>query len=178
MIKKIKEVVVNDNGFVKVFNDEVEFPDGSSGHYFKYELSERFPNFGISVVPVYKNEIIMFKNYRYALEKYALEVVKGMGMNDKTPEETAIIEIREEIGGVVKEIESLGYYQGDLSSTTVYCFMVEIDHFIETKHEASESIIDIKTYSIEFIKKMILEQKITDTGTLSILNKFLIHKGL
>tara|TARA_Y100001960_G_scaffold333891_1_gene441981 strand:- start:14880 stop:15401 length:522 start_codon:yes stop_codon:yes gene_type:complete len=173
MIKKIKENVVMDNGFVRVYNDHVEFNGGIEGQYFRMSLSERLPNYGVAIICEYNGKFIIMDNYRYAHNGFLIEIVKGMGMNDKTPEETARIEVEEEIGGRLENLISLGEVKGDLSDTIVHCFHAKISSFIDTNHEETETIENIRLVSIEEIKKLIRNNEIQDTVTLSLFAKIL-----
>lgn len=174
MIKKIKEVLVLDNGFLRVFNDEVEFESGVRGHYFRQSLSERLPNYGVITICEYNGKIILLENFRYAHQKYQIETIKGMGMNNKTPIETATIEIEEEIGGILDTIEPMGEIKADLSDTDLFLFVAKIKDFKSVKHEDTESIKNIKQYSIEDIYQLIKENKIEDTVTLAALMQYII----
>ncbi len=143
------------------------------GKYFRMSLSERLPDFGVHVIAVYKDKIVMFENYRYAIEDYSFEIVKGMGMNGKTPAETAEIEVLEEVGGVIKEIDGkkqikdLGFFRHDMASTKIHCFYVELEKFIDTRHEDSEFISNIKLYSKDEIKEFINNGTINDMSTIA-----------
>ena len=173
MIKKIEEILVIDNGFIKVFNDRVSFGDSVEGNYIKISNSSNFPNFGITVICLYKDKIYLQDSYRYAHQSYSLETVKGFGMNDHTPIETAEIEISEEIGGKIKSITSLGCIKNDISDTNIFCFAAEISSFSETNHEETEFIKNIKGYTLEEVKSMVKNNIIKDALTLAILTKFL-----
>lgn len=177
MIKRLKENVIMDNNFIRVYNDDVSFGGDKKGKYFRMSLSERLPDFGVHVIAAYNDKFVMFENYRYAIEDYSFEIVKGMGMVGKTPLETAEIEVLEEIGGVIKEVDGqkqikdLGFFRNDMASTKIHCFYVEIEKFIDTRHEESEFISNIKLYSLDEIKEFISNGKITDMSTIAIFAK-------
>lgn len=173
MIKRIKEQLIMDNGFVRVYNDKVLFNGKTEGFYFRQSLSERLPNYGVIAICEYDDKIILLDNFRYAHQKNQMETVKGMGMADKTAEETIAIEVSEEIGGIIESIESLGTMTADMSDTELYCFYVKLSGFGDTKHEETESISNIALYSIEEVKSFIFENKIEDMVTLSAIVKYL-----
>ncbi len=172
MIKRIKEKLVMDNGFVKVFNDDVLFNGKIKGQYFRQSLSSRFPNYGVIGICEYEGKIVLLENFRYAHQKFQMETVKGMGMNDKTPMETMKIEVNEEIGGIIDKIELLGNVTGDMSDTELFCFKISIKGFEHLKHEDTEVIKNINLYSIEEVEQMISNNTIEDMVTIAAFLKY------
>jgi 8-oxo-dGTP pyrophosphatase MutT (NUDIX family) len=176
MIKKIKENLVIDNGFIRVYNDTVSFDGKSECKYFRYSLSERFPNYGVAIISEFEDKILLQEVFRYAHQDFLIETVKGMGMKDKSPLETAIIEVKEEMGATVDSIKDIGIIKNDLSDTLIYCFYAKIKKFGEKSLEDTEIIQNLTHYNIKDINKLILEDKIQDTVTMSILLKYLALK--
>lgn len=176
MIKKLKENLILDNGFVRVYNDLVSFNGKSEGEYFRFSLSERFPNYGVAIICEFEGKIYLQEIFRYAPQEFFIETVKGMGMNNKTPLETATIEVREETGGIIESVEEIGAIKGDLSDFPIHCFIAKIKEFSDTEHEDSEFIQNLKGYTLDEVKKLILEDKIQDTATMAILLKYLMTK--
>lgn len=176
MITRLEEKLVLDNGFIRVFNDKVSFNGESEGYYFRYSLAERFPNYGVAIICEFEDKIYLQEIFRYAPQEFFIETVKGMGMNGKTPAETAAVEVREETGGIIESIEEMGAIKGDLSDFPVYCFLAKIKSFGETEHEDSEFIQNLKGYTMEEVKQMVLEDKMQDTATMAIILKYLAKK--
>ena len=176
MINKLEENLILDNGFVRVFNDKVSFDGKSEGYYFRYSLAERFPNYGVAIICEYEDKVYLQEIFRYAPQEFFLETVKGMGMNNKTPLETAEIEVREETGGIIESIQEMGAIKGDLSDFPVHCFYAKIKNFGDMEHEESEFIQNLKGYTLEEIKKLVLEDKMQDTATMAVLLKYIMLK--
>ncbi len=174
MIERLEEVLVMDNGYVRVYNDRVLFNGKTEGNYFR--LSFTSANYGVCVICEYDDKIVLLENYRYALQSFMTETVKGMGMNDKTPLETISIEIEEEIGGVIEKIDELGLIKNDLMDAPIYCFVAKIKEFKEVKHEDTECIESINLKTLEEVKSLVLNDKIQDTVTLSLLAKYFLTK--
>lgn len=172
MIKRIKEVLVMDNGFFKVYNDKVLFNGKTEGEYFRQSLSDKYPNFGVIAICEYEDKIILLENFRYAHQKFQIETVKGMGMKGKTPRETILIEVNEEIGGIVESIDDLGLIMTDISDTDIFLFKIKLSGFTETKHEETEVIQNIALYSEDEVNELIKSGKIEDSGTLSAILRF------
>lgn len=175
MIKTIKENIILDNGFIKVYNDTVSFNGKSEGNYFKYSLSDKFPNYGVAIICEYEEKIYLQEIFRYAHQDKMIETVKGMGMKDKTPLETATIEVREETGGIIDSIKEIGIIKNDLSDCLIHCFVAKIKNFEDTNHEESEFIENLKGYSILEIKEMIINDELQDGLTMSIILKYLVN---
>lgn len=175
MIKKIKENLIMDNGFVRAYNDEVLFNGKIKGHYFKYSLSGRFPNHGVAIIPILNGRIVLADNYRYAINGYLTEIVKGMGVKGQTPLETAKMEVREEIGGVIENIQPIGVIQHDLSDIDLHCFVAHLTTLQEQELEETESIENIRTYTVDEIKDLLINNKIQDMTTISVLSLYLLN---
>lgn len=178
MIKTIKDITVLDNGFLKVNNDLVEFPNKQKGNYFKMSTSDKLPNYCVAgLVITTDNKIILMDNYRYAHRDYNIETVKGLGMSGKTPLETFKIELKEEIGGSYEEIEEQNFIQGDSQDFPIYVFHATgVKQEYETEHEETEFIQEIHAYTEDEVKTMIKEGIITDVVTLSILGIYFLNK--
>lgn len=142
MIERLEEVLVMDNGYVRVYNDRVLFNGKKEGNYFR--LSFTGANYGVCVICEHDDKIVLLENYRYALQSFMIETVKGMGMNSKTPMETISIEIEEEIGGVIESIEDIGLIKNDLMDAPIHCFVAKIKEFKNVNHEDTECIKNIE----------------------------------
>lgn len=176
MIKRLKEILVMDNGFVRFYNDKVLFGDGSEGDYARMSFSSKGKPFGISVVCEFEGGIVLQDSYRYAPQETMVEIVKGMGMDGKTALETARIEIKEEIGGEIESIESLGIIQPDMADFKIHCFVAKIKELGATQHEKTESISNIRVKSIDEVFDMVVKDEIKDELTLGILFKYIAFK--
>lgn len=76
MIKKIKENIIFNNKFFTIYNDDVVFKNKNQGTHLK--IQNNTTNGGIAVLPILKNgKVIIQEEYRYGIENYILQVVKG-----------------------------------------------------------------------------------------------------
>ena len=176
MIKTLKENIVMDNNFVKINNDTVEFPDKSTGFYYKISLSDRFPNYGVAgLVVTAKNEVILMDNYRYAHKEYAKETIKGFGIIDKTPIETFQVEMIEEIGFSSKNIQETFKLRGDNHDFFVHCFIAKNSiKTNKTSHENSEVIKSINKFTLKEALYLIDSGGITDPLTIVLIQNFIL----
>ncbi len=96
MIKKIKENLVFNNKFFNVYNDNVLFNKKKEGTHLRVESPSKQD--GIAVLPVLKNgNILLIKNYRYAIGRYVYQVVKGGNGTVFKNKELAVQCMREEL---------------------------------------------------------------------------------
>lgn len=176
MIHTLKEIVVMDNGFVKVHNDRVEFSDKSRGNYFKLSISDGLPNYGVAgVVITDDNKLVLMDNFRYAHQAYNTETVKGFGMTGKTPKEAFEIEMLEEVGCVSDDItETLTIREGS-HTYWIHCFVAKQARFTESSaQDVTEDIKNIRTVTFDQAREMIASGEMTDTMTLALVQNALL----
>jgi ADP-ribose pyrophosphatase len=97
------------------------------------------------VVPVTPDgQIVLIKQYRYAVDEWVWEVpAGGLFDHDGDPESLARRELREEVGGEAERFQYLGFYYGGVALTDSKCH-VFIAHNTRlthpTAHEAAETL--------------------------------------
>jgi ADP-ribose pyrophosphatase len=177
MIKTIKENIVMDNGFVKVYNNTVEFPDNTIGSYYKTTLSDKLPNYGVAGIAITRdNKIILMDNYRYAHSDFSIETVKGFGMHNKTALETFKIEMLEEIGFESNDVEEVLKLRESNSDYFAHCFVAKNCTSIgKTAHEDTEIIENIKEVDFKEAIRMIKNGNITDPLTIVLIQHVVIN---
>lgn len=103
-IKTLAEKVVYENRFVQVYDNEVEFPSGANGTYFRTRW--KAPH-GVAVIPVQDGSVLLLENFRYAELSFSVEIPQGFGTYGSSPAEDAIRELKEEMGFVPLHMEPL-----------------------------------------------------------------------
>lgn len=93
------------NRYAQVFNDAVVFPDGRSGRYVRVIAGDGRP--GAVVLPVSGEHIGLVHVYRYALRAWEWGLPRGMAQSTD-PQDTARLELIEELGVVADQLVSLG----------------------------------------------------------------------
>lgn len=72
---------------------------------------------GVCVLPIYKNNIVTLKQYRYPVQSWQWEFPGGFIDPGETPEEAAKRELLEETGYLAREMISLGVFYPSFGST-------------------------------------------------------------
>jgi ADP-ribose pyrophosphatase len=95
-IKTTMMNVVYDNSYVTVYDDDVEFPNGTVGKYFRYRW--KAPH-GVAIVPVTEDGfVLLIKTHKYGNDELTLEIPQGFGTDNSSPESDARRELFEETG--------------------------------------------------------------------------------
>jgi len=125
----------------RVREDEVELTEGKK---IKYAYAERAA--AVVVVPITREgEMVLLKQYRYAVDEYCLEVPAG-GTHDSgnaSLEEVARRELEEEVGGTAAKLTYLDYFFSASGITDEKChvYLAEgVELSKKQKTEAGETI--------------------------------------
>src|SRR5688572_21347666 len=95
-IERTKEVLAYSNKHLSLFDDEVRFPNGLAGTYLRAAWAAPY---SVAVLPVTpEKNFLLIKQFNYAVGEWVVQVPKGMGDCDLTPEQVARRELREETG--------------------------------------------------------------------------------
>lgn len=170
-IKIINEIIVYENDYGKLYDDEVIFlPQGVSGKYIRWSWKT---SYSVGILPITTNkDFVLVESYRHAARKSVIEVPKGYGVNDVEPLDMAKRELSEETGLVSNHWEYLGEILTDTSFTyhPMKLFVAwDCRDADMTKHEHSEVIIAKHTYSLSSIPELIKDKNIYDIVTLFML---------
>src|SRR6266516_4452088 len=109
-VRRTREILAYDNPYVKVFDDEVAFRDGSSGRYLRITAAADGP--GVVILPVHDYSIGMVRTYRYPIGAWQWALPRGFSHN-ADPLITASAELREELGVEATDLRLLGTFTPD-----------------------------------------------------------------
>lgn len=147
------------------------------GNIFSYERNAipRKQN-GVIAVIEYKNKILMLKQFRHAIRKYVYDFVSGLGENGLDSKTDILKEIDEEIHGEIESINYLGKIVSDVgvTSDTADIFYVKILNYKIDK--GYEGIKEIKLFDFNEIEKMIKNNEIIDSLTISSYQLYLLNR--
>lgn len=125
-IERIEENLAYENRFVRIYDDDVRFADGSSGRYLRIanrpEGSE-----GVVVIARHQDRFALVRTYRYAIGQYQWAFPRGFAHGpDVTTTTTA--ELREEVGAEPQALKVLGHVTPDsgLLSTRVAVVLADV----------------------------------------------------
>lgn len=124
-------------------------------------------NRGVVCIPVFKDGVILIRQFRHAIREEQLCFPRGFGEDGLESCNNAKKELFEEIGAVVSSVEKIGEIVADsgLSSGRCDVFLCRIDGYSPDRHD--EGIIDTELYSFDRVKEMISSERINDGFTLS-----------
>jgi mutator protein MutT len=167
MFKRRSQKSIYRDAWLELFQDEIEFPDGSVGTYAWVNRKN-----GVGVVVVTPNKkILLHREYRYVINDYSWEVQGGGIDAGETPEQAAVREIREEAGIVISEgqLQKLGiiYPLHSFNTESVTLFMVLIEETVATSEgsEVGEVVEKPQFFSFEEVLAMVDSGKINDAVT-------------
>jgi len=105
------------NPFVRIRNDDVVFPDGSSGEYVSLHVASMEKIGGVAILPIFQGKLVLCENYRHAPRDWRIEIPRGFVDAGEHPEQSARRELEEEYGITPGEIS----YLGTMNPDTGYC---------------------------------------------------------
>lgn len=104
-IKTVREKLVFENEFLRVFNDDVLFPSGEQGTYVRTRWTA--PH-GVGALPIWNGQLLLMRNYRYSEGTVSVEIPQGFGLENTDPRDDMQRELFEEIGSPAQDLISIG----------------------------------------------------------------------
>ncbi len=104
-IRRIRERLVHENAYVRVYDDDVAFADGVAGRYVRIEPAADGP--GAVLLAVHQGRIALVRTYRYPLAAWQWALPRGFA-HGENPLVTARAELAEETGVTDADLRVLG----------------------------------------------------------------------
>ena len=170
-IEKIEERLVysdNKNPWIKLYFDQVRFPNGQLGYYNRIVESEG--KSGVAVLPI-KGELIgLLRQFRYPIGKEVWEIPRGFG-ECENPQEDALRELKEETG-IEIEPERLIYLSvihpnSGILASSVHLFAALCDQAQQTASQEDTEATEFRWVPLEKVLSLIEIGEITDPFTMS-----------
>ena len=142
-----------------VRQDHITLPNGRPGVYNVVQ----HPG-AVWIIPLtVDGQIVMLRHYRYTVNDWCWEVPAGGLQQGLSLEETALAELREEIGGRAEWIEYLGnfYTANGICNEVAHIYIAAGVTLGETEHEPAE-LIQVHTMPLEEILAMAHANQISD----------------
>lgn len=164
LAKVISSKVIHENKWIHIVEDEVILPGNK---HAMYTVTKRAP----AVVAVIKDngKYLMVHQYRYPIDAYSLEFVKGLVNNNEPPEKAVQREAEEETGQIPRTIQYLGhlYNASGFNNQPVNIYMCSDLTAGTQKLDESESDVTTKWLSEEELKTAIKDGTIHDPLTIA-----------
>ena len=158
--KKLSTQYISNHIYFTARQDRCEMPNGRIvDPYFVVEL----PTSVCAVAITENNEVILVEQYRHPIEETILELPGGFVDEVEEPATAIARELLEETGYSFSSITPLGKIAanpGVLNNYT-YLFLAEGGKLTTTQELDSNEQIDLKLISIEDLRKMLTENRIT-----------------
>ena len=149
-IKNTKKIFEND--FFKVYEDDVLKPDGESGKFATVHLVP-----GACVLAIDDEDFVyLTEQFRYVVGRGSIEVVAG-SIENESARETAIRELKEEVGATAEEITEIGVVQLDTSmiKNEVSFFVARRLSFDKPDRDETEEMKTVKIKFREAVEKVL-----------------------
>ena len=170
--KTLERKTVYQGHIVTVQVDRAELPNGASA----VREVVRHPG-GVAVLPLMADDtVLLVRQFRYPIGKVLVEIPAGkMDRGGEEPRAAALRELEEETGYYTEDMELLI----TVRTTVAFC-----DERIEIytarnlnatrQHLDEDEYIDVKAFTMDELKTMILEQKIEDSKTIAALMSYAV----
>lgn len=170
LIRTLKEVLVYENRYVRVFDDEVSFPDGHEGRYFRYQW--RAPH-AVAIIPVMGRDIILLEMFRYQNQRLSIEIPKGFGTEGNSPEDDACRELAEETGLRASTLEPLYTFDGEILTHVFVAHVLPGSELSKAEAEPTEAItrfirLPMASISLETLRALPVDDPLTIAALLAL----------
>lgn len=172
-VKRIKERLAYSNAFIQLYDDDVEFPDGSSGRYVR--LRSTMPGAPVVLVATHERRIALVRTFRYALGQLVWELPRGFS-HGVSIEDTARNELREELGISGADLKIIGFLAPDSGIQSTRAAVVTAAVLAPTQQpEDSNEVASIGWFSIEKLEQMMRLGQIEDSFTIAAYTLIRLH---
>jgi 8-oxo-dGTP pyrophosphatase MutT (NUDIX family) len=136
-VQKVRERLEYQNSYVQVYDDDVEFRGGSLGRYLR--IVQQAEGSGVVLIARHKESYALVRTYRYPIGAYQWAFPRGFSHGPDL-EQTARMELREELGVEVRDQSVLGYLTPDsgLLAARVAVVLAEVDAESTTPEDTQE----------------------------------------
>lgn len=169
-IERLRERLVYENAYYRVFDDSVRFPGGREGSYFRVQNADN-PVAAV-IVPRFPNgDFLMQRNFRYAADRVMLEFPRGLGETGEDAEGVARRELAEETGLRPERFQFLGelHPNGAVLEERVAAFLVELPADRTCERDGDEATLRHERVPESKLRTLVRAGEVTDGFTLAAL---------
>ena len=173
--KTTKSTQIFSGKVVRLYLDEVEFPDGKTS---TREVVDHHG--GVCIVAVTDdNKILLERQYRYALKEIVFELPAGKLEKGEDPKTAGIRELEEETGAKAESFEFLGkmYPTVGYDNEVIWLYLAKGLKF-GASHFDEDEFVEVKPYDIETLLSMIKRGEIPDSKTVFGITTYALKEGL
>jgi ADP-ribose pyrophosphatase len=166
-IRRIRERLVHGNDYVRVYDDDVAFADGTPGRYVRIEPAGDGP--GAVLLAVHEGRIALVRTYRYPLGDWQWALPRGFA-HGTDPLVTARTELAEETGVTDADLRVVGAVTPDsgVQAHRVAIVFAEVGRLPDGRPPDDE-VAEIRWVTLEELERAIADGSIEDGFTLAVL---------
>jgi ADP-ribose pyrophosphatase len=155
--------ILAEDPYMLILRDAVRFPNGTRGLYNR--IVETNP---VAILPVMKGHPVLIRVYRHGLRDWSWEFPRGGCDGGVTPEQGALREVAEEVGGAALSILPLGTFTPGGSSLSIraHLFFAEVESLGEP--DVLEGITDVVAMPVARLEEMVRNDVIIDGFSLAL----------
>lgn len=174
MIKKISSKIIYENPWLRVREDEVEFPNGQKGIYGYTDRVDGGP----MIIPVTaEGKLIVLREWRYPIQDWTYCFPFGGFMPGEDMLTAAKRELLEETGYTAETWESLGELKIDPGANSqITPVFLATDLALNPYEQDQTEVHEVMEFTVEEIQSKIRSGEMTGGWLLSGLAKYLVHK--
>ena len=179
-IKRVKQHLVYENRWLRLYNDEIEHPDGSAGTFSWVERNNGRGG-AIAVPRLPDGRLLLVKVHRYVPDRWSWEFPGGGIGASESVEQTALRELAEETGLRGTRARAIGRFSSDSGFIAVRHTAVLVDLPDGAEKDLSldpqESLADAKFVSPQQAWQMVGSGEIFDGTTITALGLLQVADG-
>lgn len=138
----IKIGVLAEDQWFYILRDLVEFPDGQVGGYVRWinRKSKEAGGYNVILMCVQEGRVLLIRKFRHEARAWSWEFPRGFGEAGLSPEENALLELREEVGFSQAELICMANIPEGKGGTAVLLAKIPIEQEIHLdKHEGIQT---------------------------------------
>ncbi|MFB6181537.1 MAG: NUDIX hydrolase [Candidatus Magasanikbacteria bacterium] len=162
--EKISEEEIHENPWWSYKHDKYKLPSGEEGDYY-YADTEG----GVMVVPVLPDgKLGLIRQYRYLADKKGIEFPGGQILENKSPEESARVELREETGFIADGFTQVATFEvaPGFAKDKAHLFLAQVEEQKQQQLDSSENI-EVLSRRVDEFQEMITRGDIFHGMTLA-----------
>lgn len=158
----------------------VDLVRNCDGKLFAYERVIPRKTGGVAILPIYDGKVLLVREYRHPVRRWCWEIPRGFGEAASSALSNAKKELHEETGISEAEFTHMGQLMPDsgLTSDRVDLFAADVKELVCSieNQEETETISQVRLFSLDEIQKMIKSGEICDSFTLSAIGIWQLQK--